>query len=131
MSLMAFLGVCWVLVTQSANASWSESMVYFWLTYVVLSKYVAKRGMDTLSVVSAIVIGRIILELPVRLLDWAASFGSLIYLVSSLMGIALATMCFKNRNASIFFLSLVILIIFNSFVIDAWVSFARIRMGLQ
>ena len=72
------------------------------------------------TVVTAIIIGRIILEIPIRIDDFEGSFYSLGITIATIVSILLAALCFKEKRSSVFILSTIILVFINTIGLYAW-----------
>ena len=55
----------------------------------------------------AIILGRIILEVPLRIIDWHGTFGSFMITVGCVVAILLAVVCFKDKRIYSFIHSLI------------------------
>ncbi len=120
-SLGAFLCICWVLAIHGdQNASWSESIWFFGVTYALLQKYRNDAALSMSSAVIAVLLGRLILELPLYLFDFTSVRASLIFTLSSILGILLSAVCYSAKRTSVFLLSVIVLVLYNSFVVPAW-----------
>ncbi len=121
LSLCAFLCIFWVLTIRSnENASWSESVWFFGVTYAMLQKFSGRSSLSFIWIVVAVILGRLAPEIPFYVFDFGSIVASLIFTLSSLLGIALASICFKVKHAAVFLLSIMMLVLFNSFVVSAW-----------
>lgn len=115
----AFLCVCWVAALKNTtNVSWSEMIWFFAVTYALLSKYNGVAGYAKLVAWS--VCGAIIIPLIVILTCWPDGSASLIFPVASVVGILLAALCHYKKGLLMFVISAAIMVLFNSFVVDAW-----------
>lgn len=130
LSLAAFLCVCWTAGTDMLNAYWSEAVVYFAITYFLCNHFAIKGYLRASAVVVAIAIGRVVLELPIRILDFSGTIGSIMLTLESLLAILMAWVCWKYEKPIVFILTLVIFILINSFVPEMWSEFLDTRRGL-
>lgn len=120
-SLLLFLIVCWSAAFQDTTPYWVESIGYFLFTYICLMKFTEKvSDINSWMVAFAIILGRIILEVPLRIIDWHGTFGSFMITVGCVVAILLAVVCFKDKRIYSFILSYVILALFNSAIADLW-----------
>mgnify|MGYP006962006122 FL=1 len=76
--------------------------------------------MSPTAIASALILGRIILELPVRILDYANSVGSLMITINCIIGIILGIICYYGKRTSLYFLSIMIEILLTTFIADTW-----------
>lgn len=130
LSLAAFLCVCWTAGTDMLNAYWSEAVVYFAVTYFLCNHFAFKGHLRVSAVVVAIAIGRVVLELPIRILHFSSSIGSVMLTLESLVAIFMAWVCWKYKTPVVFILTLVIFILINSFVPEMWSEFLDTRRDL-
>jgi len=101
-SVFLYLCVFWVNYFQNLYLSaWVHSLAFISLTWLWLSKKGKEAGMT--SIVGAIILGRIILEIPVRSLDFTGTMSTLMLPVSSMLSILLISLCFYKRKVRIFY----------------------------
>lgn len=126
-SLAAFLCICWTAGTESLNAYWSEALVFFVITFFMCEKFASSRQLGAGTVAIASAVGRIILEIPIRISDWLGTVGSLMLTLESLVAIFMAWVCWKYKKPVVFILTLVIFILINSFIPEMWDDFLMSR----
>lgn len=127
-SLIAYLCVFWTSDTTPLNAVWCYSLMFFLMTYLLCNKYVVPGGLSETMVILAILLGRFLIDVPVRLANWGTSYGFILLLIESVMGIILGYLCWKEKSPVVFLLSLVIMILVNSFVPHVWIDFIMSRV---
>lgn len=130
LSLSAFLCVCWTAGTDSLNAYWSEAIVFFAITYFLCNQYATNGELSGAAVAIASAIGRVVLELPIRILHFSSSIGSVMLTLESLLAIFMAWVCWKYKKPVVFILTLVIFILINSFIPEMWSDFLQSRRDL-
>ncbi len=130
LSLATFLCVCWTAGTDMLNAYWSEAVVYFSITYFLCNHFATKGYLKASAVVVAIAIGRVVLELPIRIFNFSSSIGSVMLTLESFVAIFMAWVCWKYKTPVVFILTLVIFILINSFIPEMWSDFLDTRRGL-
>ena len=118
-SVLIYLLTCWTTAYSVYAAGWSESIAYFLITYLLMDKYV-KPDSSGLSVVSAIILGRIIIMLPLRIMDFREMLPSMFVPLVTIVGIVLGVMCYREKRVVVFILSLIILILMNTVAHYAW-----------
>lgn len=124
-SVFLYLCVFWVNYFQNLYLSaWVHSLAFISLTWLWLSKKGKEAGMT--SIVGAIILGRIILEIPVRILDFTGTMNTLMLPVSSLLSILLISLCIYKRNIGVYTLSIIIIILANTILQTIWDSFLKI-----
>lgn len=114
-SLIVFLCVCWSLYFNSYNAIWIETVAYFGLTYWCFQKLNKDFKLSAGAVATAIGLGRIIVEIPIRVADWSESVGSLVFTIACLVAIGLGTICYRYNKTVVFLISFIVLILVNTF----------------
>lgn len=121
-SLTAFLCVAWILTTDSYNAMWVETIAFFGVSFWCMKKFSSEYGLSEASVFCAVVLGRIILEIPAKIFLWSGTYASLIYLIGSVLAIVLGTICYHYKKSGVFLISFIALTLFNTFVLPVWDS---------
>ena len=120
-SVFLYLCVFWVNYFQNLYLSaWVHSLAFISLTWLWLSKKGKEAGMT--SIVGAIILGRIILEIPVRSLDFTGTMSTLMLPVSSMLSILLISLCFYKRNIGVYTLSIILIILANTILQTIWDS---------
>lgn len=120
--IAVYLCVFWINYFQSFYLSaWIHSLAFMALTWFWLSK--TKGNIGKKNLVSAIILGRIILEVPIRILDFSGTVYSLMWPVSTIISILAALLCFYKRNVWIYILSAIIIVASNTILQTVWVSF--------
>lgn len=121
LSLALFLVTCWSAIYPDSTPYWVESVGYFMLTYFCLD-ICRKRTPDIpmWSVISALIFGRILIEIPIRIYDWDGCKGSVMITASCIIAILMSAYCHKLKKPFAFILSYLILALFNSVVADSW-----------
>ena len=120
-SVFLYLCVFWVNYFQNLYLSaWVHSLAFISLTWLWLSKKGNEAGKT--SIVGAIILGRIILEIPVRSLDFTGTMSTLMLPVSSMLSILLISLCFYKRNIGVYTLSIILIILANTILQTIWDS---------
>ena len=83
--------------------------LFFWLTWAWL-----KHARPVWLIVAGIILGRIILELPLRILDFQATSASLLEPVCSIAAVLLAVVCYRRRTLRASAVSFVVLLLLNT-----------------
>lgn len=123
-SIMVFLLTCWNLAISIYSALWAETVSYYVLTIYMLDKY-AKRETYGFPVILMIMLGRVVLEIPVRMDDFLGTLSSLYVSVVVCISIILAAIYSHEKRNSIIVLSIIIFILLNSVGYDGWEHFIR------
>ncbi len=124
LSLLLFLATCWSAVFHDATPYWVESIGFFLLTYVCIDVF-SKRLADInpWMIGLAVIVGQLIIQIPVRAIDFMGSLGSVMILVSCIIATLLAVFCYKDKKPYTFILSYVVMSLFNIFVADMWQNY--------
>ena len=73
-----------------------------------------------ISITTAILFGRIILEIPVRIQDYYGTIYSFYILFLSIISIVLAALSLHEKKTSVYALSTIIIVITNSIGHEIW-----------
>ena len=125
-SVILFLILCWsTQIGPVTTPYWVETLGYFIFTYFCLAKFSEKvPSLNIWAIACAAILGRIFLEIPVRIIDFSGSLCSILITVSCIISILLASVCFKYRTIYSFIISCIILSIFNSVIAIMWEQYA-------
>lgn len=124
-ALLIYLCFCWWFMAISPEAClWVDCVLFF-----AYSWYCARLCMDkgksmTLSVV-AIILGRITPIIPLLILEFRDTYASLIFIIASVICIILAAICYSEKRVSVYFLSIIIIILINTFAYSAWMDWVN------
>lgn len=118
-SLLLFLITCWTGSYSIYSAGWTESICFFVFTLLVLDK-LAKPDHYSVSFIVTIIMGRIILEVPLRVFEFRETLFSLFVPIVSIVSILLAAVYHKEKRTSVLILAVVILVLLNTVAHDAW-----------
>lgn len=123
LALSLYLGIVRGYFTLFAD-SVVECIVYSLLTWYYLSHHKAS-GRDLLKIVGLIILGRYMLEIPVRIMDFSITSFSLF--CSLIVGIAIifTTLSYKFKRIWIVVIGLVILLYGNFVFHQEWVEYVR------
>ena len=120
-SMLAFLLSCWTAAYSLYAAGWAESILFFVLTYLLLSKY-AEPDSYGVPIVVAILLGRIVFELPVRIMEFRQTLFSLFIPLVVVVSIILASVYYREKRPVVLILSAVIIILLNTVVHEDWIN---------
>lgn len=128
LSLALFLVTCWSAYNGDTTPYWVESLGYFILTYYCLEFIRAKnQSVSIFCVTAAAVLGRIIIDVPLRVMDCFGTLWSLLVVISCIVAILLAACCYNSKKPVVFILSYIIMALFNSVVAINWAEFVHSR----
>ena len=80
----------------------------------------AKNDKEFFSIILAILIGRICLEVPIRIMDFHRTLYSLYILLLRVLSIVLAAVCVRKNKTIVFVLSTTIGVLMNSIGHEIW-----------
>lgn len=121
LSILAYLLTFATMTLSIYAASLIESIVLFALTWITLDKAHKKIGTQANAIVcSAVILGRIVLELPVHIIDMRGSLAALGVMFICLVTVLLAAVCYNVRRNSVFVLSLAVYVLLNMCTLPMW-----------
>ncbi|MDE6503908.1 MAG: hypothetical protein K2K78_05555 [Muribaculaceae bacterium] len=124
LSLLLFTATCWSAALQDTTPYWIESIGYFILTYLCIDVFTQKvADLNPWMIGLAAIIGQLIIQIPMRIMDFPGTVGSLMIVVSCIIAILLAVICQKDKRPYSFILAYVVLALFNSAVADIWSNY--------
>jgi len=122
--MLLLLCVCWTARYTIYAAGWAESISFFLLTFILLNKF-AKPNTYGIPIVLSIILGRTILEIPVRLFDFYGSLFSLFVLAISVISILLGANYYRERRIVDLVFSAIIMILLNTVAHHAWFDYTH------
>lgn len=129
-SLLLFLVMSWVHTFQALICGWAYSVCYFAFTWICLQVFLPKTENKYPIVISAIIIGRIILEIPIRISDFGDSFATLMFPIITIISVLLAAVCYYEKRVSVYVLSAIILLLVNTFVHECFLEYCSNLTGI-
>lgn len=90
-----------------------------------------KLNISVNALVVAVMLGSVILEIPVRILDFDGTGASLLSPFIVAISIILAAVCEHERRLSVYILTATTLLLLNTVVQDVWVSFVQEQKHLR
>lgn len=117
--MLVFCLTFWTAEFTIYAAGWAESVAFFVTTYILLSKY-AEPGTFAWKTVLAIVLGRIVLELPLRVTEFWSTLFSMFVPMVVVASILLAALYYRDKKSTTLILSVIILILLNTAGHHAW-----------
>lgn len=121
LSSLTFLLTFWTASYSIYAAAWTESVCFFILTFLLLKKY-AEPGKFGAPIVAAILVGRLIFDLPIRITEFRATLFSMFVPIVVIVSIILAAIYFRERRPAVLVLSVVILVLLNTVVHEDWMN---------
>lgn len=124
LSLLLFAATCWTAIFQISAPYWTESIGYFLLTYLCIQEFSKKvADLNPWMIGIAAALGQLLIQVPMRIIDFRGCFGSLMVVVSCFIAMVLAVICYKDHRPYSFILSYIILTMFNCIVPGMWDSY--------
>lgn len=120
-SLLVFLLSFWTASYSLYAAGWAESICYFIITYLLLNKYAAPESYG-IPYIIAILLGRTILELPLRITEFRTTLFSLFIPILVYVSIILASIYFREKRPMTLILSAIIIILMNTIAHEDWIN---------
>lgn len=96
-SVILLLCECWFNTYPSYVSEWIQSISYFALTWICAYK-LKQTGISLYAIVTAVILGRILLEIPIRITDFHNSLGSFMNIITSIIGIILGAICYYEKR---------------------------------
>lgn len=121
-SVLVYLLTCWNICFSTYSALWAESVSFFVLTYYMLDNF-AEKGSWGLNIILMIILGRIILEIPIRIDNFSGTIASLYITIVVLITILLSAVFWRERKPSVLVLSIGILMLLNTLGYDGWIKY--------
>lgn len=123
-SILVFLITCWSAGFYYEAPYWIESIGFFLITYLCIDEFSKKvQGLNPWSLGFAMILGQLLFQIPMRATDFYGSLGSLMIVVSCIIAIILAVICWKEKSPYVFILSFIIIALFNGFIPEVWNSY--------
>lgn len=122
LSLLLFLATCWTAGISFSLAAGVESICFLLITWYFCYRYSVEQVSQRI-LISAIILGRIIVEIPVRLSDLSGTAVSLPVLIICILSIPLGVLCFNKRNKFIWAVCIGSLVLASIFVPYLWFRF--------
>ena len=124
LSMLTLLFTFWTAKYTVYAEGWAQSIAYFALTFMLLNKYESSSSYGIPTVIS-IILGRIILEIPIRIMDFSGSVFSMFVPIVALVSIILGALYFKERKNLVLILEIIIIILLNTVAHEAWIKFVQ------
>lgn len=120
-SVLLFMITCWSAAFGNSAPYWVESSGFFLLTYLCIDEFSKRiQNLNPWSIGFAAILGQLLLHVPMRATDFYGSLGSLMVVVSCIIAILLAVICWKDKRPYSFILSYIVWALFNCFVPEMW-----------
>jgi len=123
-SMLVFLLTCWTSGYSLYVSAMVGACCFFALTYYVVEKYAAPNTFGA-AYVTAISLGRVILEIPLRISNFPETLFSMFTTFVAIVSILLASLYFKEKRYSVLFLSIVILVLLSTVAQAEWLHAFR------
>lgn len=126
LSMLTFLLTFWTAGYSLYAAAWAESICFFVLTFLLLQQY-AQPSTFGWPIVVAIILGRILLELPIRITEFRETLFSMFIVLVVIASIILASLYYRERRPAILVLSTIILVLLNTIVHESWLNLFHVH----
>ena len=113
-SSLLFLCISWSMALSGYAAGWIEGICFFELAWLC-THYLQNKDISSVTITLSIVFGRILLELPIRIMDFRGSIGSLMVTIICIVAIILGVVCYQEKRPIAYILSTIVLILLNTF----------------
>ena len=119
----ALLLVCisWINMFPLHFVVLARPLCFFALTLYCLAKYTKTQGVGIWAIAFGVFLGSLLPELPVHVLDYRGSAGTMILIPYTLVGVVLAGLCFKEQRTLVYAMSMAIMLLLCTYVFDAYV----------
>lgn len=125
------LSLAMFFITTAFNAfrsiylsSWIDSIAFSLFTWISLNKS-KNKDIQMPLVITAIVIGSIICEIPVRVIYYESTHYSLLIPIVKATSVIFTAICFHKRNLAIIIISIAILALINTIGQMEWIAFCN------
>lgn len=117
-----FLLTCWSASFSNGEAVWMETIAFYFLA--MYEVYKNKESMSVIKIAVALIIGRILLEIPIRIVDFYSAKGSFFLMVACMTAIILGCVAGKKSRMYSYFIGTMILLYISNMwcvhVFDEW-----------
>lgn len=76
---------------------------------------------------TAVILGRILLELPIRITEFRATLFSLFIPITVISSIVLAAVYYRERRPVVLILSAIIMVLLNTIVHEDWINLFHVK----
>lgn len=101
----------------------ARSLCYFAFTWYMLNRNEKENKINTATIVLAICVGSILLEVPVRLMDFRETLPSIPIPVGECIAIVLARYCYKEKRPVVYALTIIVVLLLCIFGVNTWDAF--------
>lgn len=120
MGLLLFASTWWFMAFSGTTATWVQSVCFFALAHFCAARYRDQLSLGMIGL--ALILGRLLLELPVRIMDIRSGFATLIVTFICILSIILGILCYKEKRPIVYALSIIIGVVLNTFVLQQWAA---------
>lgn len=121
-ALALFFVTCWSASLSNGEAVWMETIAFYFLA--MYEVYKNKESMSVIKIAVALIIGRILLEIPIRIVDFYSAKGSFFLMVACMIAIILGCVAGKKSRMYSYFIGTMILLYISNMwcvhVFDEW-----------
>ena len=124
LSVLVFLITCWSIILGCYTCALLESITISALTWGILSKLdqQGKSSTDYAPIVGiGICVGRLLVEVPVHILDFYGTLSACGALLISLITVVLTVVCYNAKQTSTLVLALLVYLLLNLCAHPLWI----------
>lgn len=117
-ALVVFLATSWVNAFSLAASTWGQAVCFFALTWYLAARLEGR--LSAVAVVLAVTLGRVLPEVPVRIVDFPGTYYSFIILFVCFCAIILGALCQRQRCTAVYALTIVLMLLLNTVALRVW-----------
>lgn len=121
-SILLFLITCWSAWKGFWIAALVESFCYLYFTFRMCKKYECRK-LSVPMIVTAIIIGRMLLEIPVRIYNFYGSVISISVPVICIASIFMGVLCYRKNIWPVWMACVLCIVIYSLFVPEMWFQY--------
>lgn len=119
LSLLLFLAACWTAAVSFSLAAATEGICFMLFTRYCCKRY-NNENVTVGMITCAVIFGRIIIEMPIRIADFNGTLISLPVLFICIVGILMGLLCYQNSNRYVWLGCIIVIAVYSIFVPDLW-----------
>ena len=104
------------------HSAYAQSICYFELAWFSAQK-AKENHISITAVLFSLIAGRLVFELPIRIVEFQDTLSSLMTLIFCLICIILGIICNRVNKPYIYTISLIIVILLNSVIHNLWIEY--------
>lgn len=124
-SLLLFLIVCWTIGINFVLAACIEGLCFMIFTWYCCKKYYSTKFSKNL-ILCSVILGRLCLEVPVRIIDFWGTLTAFHLTITCLLGIIMGRICYKHNKPLVWIVCGLLLIAYGFLMAEPWINFCSI-----